>query len=164
MKLGILSDTHDRMPFIEQAVKVFNEREMDLVIHVGDYCAPFSLEPLKGLKMDWIGVFGNNDGEIQGLLKASNGRIKDGNLILEREGKRILVDHVNPLRSFLTSSGGFDLILYGHTHTIEVYESNGCLCVNPGEVCGYLTQKHTVVCLDLHHLNPEDVEVIHLSG
>ncbi len=163
MRLGILSDTHDRLPFIEKAVKAFNDAGVDLAIHLGDYCAPFSLRPLEELQVDWIGVFGNNDGEILGLLKASDGRIKNGNLSLEMEGKRIFVDHVNPLRSSLISSGDFDLILYGHTHTLEVYEKNGCLCVNPGEVCGYLTNRHTVVCLDLDNLKPGDVDVIDLA-
>jgi len=163
MRLGILSDTHDRVPFIEKAVKVFNASDIDLVIHLGDYCAPFSLRPLGGLQMDWIGVFGNNDGEIQGLLKASEGRIKNGNLSLEIEGKRIFIDHVNPLRRSLAASGDFDLILYGHTHKPEVYTEGGCLCVNPGEVCGYLTNRHTVACLDLETLVPAKVEIVDLG-
>jgi putative phosphoesterase len=73
MKLGVLSDTHDNLSAIEKAVTALNKAGADLVIHLGDYCAPFSLRPLKGLEMDWMGVFGNNDGEIHGLLEASEG-------------------------------------------------------------------------------------------
>ncbi|RTZ93988.1 MAG: hypothetical protein DSY91_01060 [Deltaproteobacteria bacterium] len=163
MKIGIMSDTHDNLPYIERAVEVLNEADVNLVLHLGDYCAPFALRPLEGLKSDWIGVFGNNDGEIQGLTKASGGRIKSGNLSLEIEGKRIFLDHVNPMKDALSDSGHFDLICYGHTHALEVYEKNGCLCVNPGEVCGYLTNRRTVVCLDLSDLNPRHVEVIDLD-
>jgi len=162
MRLGILSDTHDRLPFIERAVRVFNEEKVDRVIHVGDYCAPFSLKPLQDLQMDWIGVFGNNDGEMPGLLKVSEGRIKTGPLSLDLGGKRVLVDHIHPLRHSLASSGDFDLILFGHTHVQEVFVEKGCLCVNPGEVCGYLTQRHTVACVDLEHLQPGAVRIISL--
>ncbi len=160
MKLGILSDTHDRLPAIEKAVKALNEADVDLVIHLGDYCAPFSLRPLRELRMDWLGVFGNNDGEIQGLLAASEGKIRRGNLSLEIDGKRLFADHVNPLKEALAASGHFDLILYGHTHALEIYEDHGCLCVNPGEVCGYLTGRQTVVCLDLNDLAENRVEVV----
>jgi len=163
MRLGILSDTHDRLALIERAVRVFNEEEVDLVIHVGDYCAPFSLSPLGDLGMDWMGVLGNNDGEIPGLLQASGGRIKTGALSLELGGKRILADHINPFRASLAASGDFDLILFGHTHEREVFEEKGCLCVNPGEVCGYLTQQATVACVELEHLRPDAVKIIQLA-
>ena len=164
MKLGILSDTHDNLPAIEKAVKAFNDADVDLVIHLGDYCAPFSLRPLRGLQMDWLGIFGNNDGEIQGLLAASEGKIRHGNLSLEIDGKRLFADHVNPMREALAASGHFDLILYGHTHVLEVYGDCGCLCVNPGEVCGYLTNRSTVACLELENLTPGGVEIIDLGG
>ena len=162
MKLGILSDTHDNLPLIEKAVAVFNDAQVDLVIHLGDYCAPFALRPLSELVMDWIGVFGNNDGEIQGLLRASGEKIKGGNLNLEFEGKRIFADHINPMKDALVASGHFDLILYGHTHDLEIYEEKGCLCVNPGEVCGYLSGRPTVVCLDINDLSADRVEVVDL--
>ena len=163
MRIGVLSDTHDRLPLIEKAVDALNEAGVDLVIHLGDYCAPFSLNPLKQLGADWIGVFGNNDGETQGLLKVSEGRIKPGALSLELGGKRVFADHINPLRSSLAGSGDFDLILYGHTHELKVYMERGCLCVNPGEVCGYLTNRSTVVCVDLDRLETSNVDIIDLD-
>ncbi len=163
MRLGILSDTHDRLPYIERAVRFFNEEKVDRVIHVGDYCAPFSLKPLGDLRMEWIGVLGNNDGEILGLLEASGKRIKTGPLSLNLGGKRVLVDHIHPLRHSLAGSGDFDLILFGHTHVREVFVEKGCLCVNPGEVCGYLTHQHTVACVDLEHLRPDAVKIISLA-
>ncbi len=163
MKLGVLSDTHDNLSAIEKAVTALNKAGADLVIHLGDYCAPFSLRPLKGLEMDWMGVLGNNDGEIHGLLEASEGKIRRGNLSLEIGGRRIFADHVNPLKDALADSGHFDLLLYGHTHALEIYERNGCLCVNPGEVCGYLTGRRTVVCFDLDELSADRVDVIDLG-
>ena len=163
MKLGILSDTHDNLARIERAVTALNDAGVDFIFHLGDYCAPFSLRPLKDLRADWMGVLGNNDGEIRGLTEASEGKIRPGNLALEIDGARIFADHVNPVKGALAASGHFDLILYGHTHALEIYEEHRCLCVNPGEVCGYLTGRSTVVCLDLDHLTPEGVKVIDLA-
>lgn len=160
MRIGILSDTHDNIEAVTWVVQEFNARQVDFVIHAGDYCAPFSLRPFSELACDWLGVLGNNDGEIKGLTAASGGRIKEGNTVLERDGRRILVDHINPLRGALAKSGQFDLLIFGHTHTLEVYREGKCLCVNPGEVCGYLTGRRTAVCLDLDGLDPDRVEII----
>ena len=34
-----------------------------IVLHAGDYCAPFSLKPFIELNMPMVGVFGRNDGD-----------------------------------------------------------------------------------------------------
>lgn len=39
------------------------------MLPAGDYVAPFVLPHFKQLKADLIGVFGNNDGEQEGLKK-----------------------------------------------------------------------------------------------
>ncbi len=70
MLIGIMSDTHDNLPAIRKAVEFFNERNVDLVIHAGDYVAPFVARELKKLKAPLKGVFGNNDGERKGLYEA----------------------------------------------------------------------------------------------
>jgi len=41
MKIGVISDTHDNLPLIEKAVKIFNEKGVKLVLHAGDYVALF---------------------------------------------------------------------------------------------------------------------------
>jgi len=63
MKIGIISDTHDRLPFIDKAIDEMNEAGVDLVLHAGDYCAPFAAFRFKPLKAKMIGVLGNNDAE-----------------------------------------------------------------------------------------------------
>ncbi|MCD6495052.1 metallophosphoesterase family protein, partial [Candidatus Bipolaricaulota bacterium] len=40
MKIGIISDTHDNMPKIAAAVRLFNEEHIDLVVHAGDFISP----------------------------------------------------------------------------------------------------------------------------
>ena len=68
MIIGILSDTHDCLPLIDKAVKKFNEINAELVLHTGDYIAPFVDSHFKPLKAPLIGVLGNNDSEKK-LLK-----------------------------------------------------------------------------------------------
>ena len=59
MKIGILSDTHDRLPLIEQAVERFNAEAVGLVLHAGDFVSPFTAKPLSELDGDFVGVKGN---------------------------------------------------------------------------------------------------------
>ena len=41
MLVGLISDTHDNLPMVEKAVKRLNEEKVGLVLHAGDYVAPF---------------------------------------------------------------------------------------------------------------------------
>ena len=47
--IGIMSDSHDNLPAIQQAVRIFNQIGCDLVIHAGDFVAPFAVQELSAL-------------------------------------------------------------------------------------------------------------------
>ncbi len=147
MKVAIISDSHDNMPLIKRAVERFRELGVEFVLHAGDFVAPFSLRPLMDSGIEWKGVFGNNDGEKNGLVKVSSGRISEPPLSLELDGKKIVVVHkpeeVSP--EFYASQ---DVVVYGHTHQKEIRKEGACLVVNPGELCGYLTGNPTFAVLD----------------
>jgi len=164
MRIGIISDTHDRLPFIEKAIKELNERDVELVLHAGDYCAPFVASRFKPLRAKMIGVFGNNDAERELLRRNFNeigieirGRFAD----IRAGDLRIALLHGEEqelLRS-LMDAGSFDVIVYGHTHRAEVKRRNGVLVVNPGEVCGYLSGKATIALLDTHSMKVEIIQI-----
>jgi len=148
MKIGIISDTHDNLVKIREAVKIFNEHEVDFVFHAGDFIAPFSLDPFQELRCDWAGVFGNNDGEKEGLSKRSGGRIKPPPLLWEVQEKRIAVTHqFSPVDA--------QIIISGHTHHPQIEKVGDKLLINPGEACGWLTEKSSLVILDLQSLYPK---------
>lgn len=63
MKIGVISNTHDNLPAIEEAVKIFNSVEVGLIIHAGDRNAPFSPTKFAAAKAKIVGVLGNVDGE-----------------------------------------------------------------------------------------------------
>jgi len=170
MKIAVISDTHDHKSNILKAVSIINKREIDGLIHCGDYVAPFVKRWFDGLnnsiKDNFYGVFGNNDGE-RLFLKKNLGQIcefpTNGNeLILELAGKKIFISHMPTPKTIdaLATSGKFDIILTGHTHSLvnKKYD-NGVLVVNPGEVCGYLTGRSTFVIIDIDKLEVNIIDI-----
>ena len=159
MKIGIISDTHDNVPKIKEAVRIFNENEVALVLHGGDYIAPFALNPLEGLKCEYVGVFGNNDGEKLGLSKKAQGRINVAPHSLDFGGKQILVMHEPGALDAVIKSQSYHLIVYGHTHEPVVEKHGETLVVNPGECGGWLKGRNTIAIADLDQMTAEIVEL-----
>ncbi len=154
MLVGLVADTHDCLSMVDKAVKRLNDENVELVFHAGDYVAPFVIPKFKGLKAKLIGVFGNNDGDRE-LLRKRFGECKGlelrGNFAdIAVDGLRValLHGHDEELLKALVDGGGFDVVVYGHTHKAEVYRKGKTLVVNPGEVCGYLSGKSTIALFD----------------
>jgi uncharacterized protein len=154
MLIGIMGDTHDNVPKVRDAVKFMNGRDAGLVLHTGDYIAPFIIPELGELEAPLTGVFGNNDGDRELLLKRSAQEVGieiRGNFAEIQEGGiliGLLHGHEEPLLHALITGGGFDIIVHGHTHQPGVTRSGRTVVINPGEVCGYLTGMATVATYD----------------
>ena len=69
MLIGIISDTHDHARNMLKAVRLFNEKKVELVVHCGDWVSPFMPDFCKELNCKIISVFGNNEGEHFRFLK-----------------------------------------------------------------------------------------------
>ena len=168
MKLGVISDTHDHLENIKKAVEILKKEKIDFLIHCGDYVSPFVVRALEGLddkikNGKFFGVFGNNDGELLGLMKFLGKicDIKGYEAILELNGKKIYVSHgPNPsvIRS-LASSNNFDIIATGHTHKSKIEQIGNSLVINPGELCGYLSGKSTFMIVDLIKMDAQILEI-----
>jgi putative phosphoesterase len=152
-----------------KAVSIINEKNVDALIHCGDYVAPFVKlwfnKLNESIKKKFFGVFGNNDGDVP-YLTQNLGQIcdfaKNGHeLIIELGGKRIFVSHMPKQETIdaLADSGKFDIILSGHTHNMVNRKKDGVLIVNPGELCGYLTNKATFVIVDTETMDAEIIEI-----
>ena len=163
VKVGILSDSHDHLTNLRKAVEALNDSGVGYAIHAGDFVAPFVANELQNLRCPLMGVFGNNDGERLGLLarfKAFNAEVKVQPAFVEWDGKRFVVVHEGDLVEALAQSGQFAGVIYGHTHAVDIRRTaNGCLIINPGEVCGWLTGKATVALLDTDTLQVQLVEL-----
>lgn len=154
-----MSDSHDNLNAIKKAVEFFNNAEVDLVIHAGDLISPFTAKEFKKLKCEFKAVFGNNDGEKDGLRYFYKDMCFPDSLIeLEVQNRKIAVNHGTneTIIDALVKSGKYDIVVRGHTHKLEIKEGK-CMMINPGETCGYLSGKKTVVLLDPADLSYETV-------
>jgi len=146
MLIGVISDTHDRLPMIDAALELFAARSVEAVIHAGDLVAPFAARRLLNYRGPLHVTYGNNDGERAGL-KGLLPRIQDGPLFVELAGRRILVHHFidwcDP-----KDIDQSDIIITGHTHNVVNRFDRGKLILNPGECCGWVHGRCTVAILD----------------
>ncbi len=163
MLAGVISDTHDNMALARRAASLFRDAGVDVVIHLGDVIAPFTLSALiseiPGIKTYL--VFGNNDGERRGLaavMAAGGGEALEPPAQLSLAGRRLLLLHgfggpeeTVEIVDALASGGRWDAVLYGHTHEARVDYIKGRLILNPGDGGGVLN-KPTAALLDLESL------------
>lgn len=157
MLIGILSDSHDNLTNLEKAVRFFNENKVQLVLHAGDFIAPFTIPRMKALICDYKGVFGNNDGEKQGLEHTSQGRITEGPLRFEINGEKVTLIH--DLSHIDAQKEDARLIICGHTHKPQIIKENNRLTINPGECGGWLYGKSTVALVDMPQLTAQIHEI-----
>ncbi len=159
--IGIIADSHDNVPSIRHAVRLFQQAECHLVIHAGDIIAPFSAKSLADLTCPVKAVFGNCDGEKEGLKKAfrSLGDIKEAPFVFTLDELKILITHLDtPVKSY-AESGLYDVIIFGHTHRPEIIQEQKTLLINPGEAGGWVTGKSTIALLDPQMLKAEIVSL-----
>jgi putative phosphoesterase len=148
--IGVLSDSHDNLHATRKAVAVFNDAGCRLVVHAGDFVAPFTAIELRGLACPVRAVFGNCDGERSGLSKAFEGlgEIRDAPLSFLCEGLRFLVVHLDGDVDRFLDSEAPDVVVYGHTHVPLVERRGPTLLINPGETGGWLRGRSTVALFD----------------
>jgi len=159
MKIGIISDTHDRLPTFSRAMAMFKRLQVEAVFHAGDFVAPFAAKLIapEVLDIPLYCVYGNNDGEKAGLKKILP-NIVDGPLRVELSGKTIVMHH---WIDWLTPRDlvGADVVITGHTHEVVNDVRHGVLFLNPGECCGWVNDRCTVMLLDLEAMKADVVEV-----
>src|SRR5438309_2174694 len=119
MRLGILSDTHDRSEMMRQAVAALQERGATFFIHCGDVCTPDLLDHLAGLPSAF--VWGNCDWDRPGLQRYAAsidvpcyGPFAD----LELDGRTVAVLHGDDRVRLdaLLKAQRHDYLFHGHTH------------------------------------------------
>lgn len=156
MLIGILADTHDRVPTLRAALGRFRDAGVSTLLHAGDIVAPFAARPLAEFGAAVHVVFGNNDGERSGLRRVLP-QIVDGPLRIELAGRNILMSHfMDWLRP--EDLRGADVVITAHTHQLKVSRDAGRLMLNPGECCGWVTGRCTAILLDLVSLETHIME------
>jgi putative phosphoesterase len=164
MRIGLLSDTHDRVPAIAEFVRMFAEQGIGFVLHAGDHCAPFSLRPVIDASLAMAGVFGRNDGDREGLraeaARALGAELYESPHSVELDGVRVLCVHeLGEVHE--RSLEAHEIVVHGQTHDLAVTTLGNTLLINPGEACGWLHGVPTAMTLDLV---TREWEVLRLHG
>ncbi len=159
MKLGIISDIHDKVDILRKALDIL--QKTDALICCGDLCSPFVIRELgthynKEIHL----VLGNNDADIFRITQNSQSfpQIKMypemGDITLAN--KRIGFIHYDNLARPIIASGWYDIFCFGHNHQYEIGIEGKTRFINPGELSGVLTGKSTCAILDTEDGLPEN--------
>ena len=164
MRVGLMSDSHDRVPAIAEFLKLMQAEGIGLVLHAGDFCAPFSLDPFEAAHISMAGVFGKTDGDLESLRtragRAIGLELFESPHSFEIGGQRVLLAHDLadiPERSVESHA----IVVHGHLHKQEMKTRGDTLIINPGESCGWVNGIPTAAILDLYS---RQVEFLTLSG
>jgi uncharacterized protein len=164
MKVGLMADSHDRVPAVAALLQMMVDGGASMVLHAGDYVSPLALKPFEDLHMTLQGVFGRNDGDPQGLLsRAAAGlglEIFESPHSFEVAGQQILLVHDigDAQKRSVTSHS---VIVHGFTHQQTLKSQGDSLIINPGEACGWLHGTPQAAILDL---DTKKVEFLTLDG
>lgn len=157
MRIGVISDTHDRLPALDAGLALLQRRGVDVIVHPGDVIAPFAARRLLAWRGPLHVTYGNNDGERKGL-KGVLPQIQDGPLWFDADGRRVLVHHFIDWCTPEDISAA-DIVITGHTHEVVNETRDGRLLLNSGECCGWLYGRCTVAVIDTGSLSAEIIEV-----
>ena len=145
MKIGIISDTHDDITNTNKAIDIFEHNKVEVVIHAGDMISPPVINEFKRLTengVKFFGIFGNNDGEKDGLKNAFEfigGKLLGDIGKIEIDRLKFCIYHGQDLKKKekIIKSRKFDVFVFGHTHTkypkgVDTEIINDTIVLNPG--------------------------------
>ena len=160
MQIAILSDTHSRHATVEKALRLLQDRKVNVVLHCGDIEDADTVWLFQGFTAHF--VFGNCDTERHSIRQAVYGigeTLHDGYGYVEMEGVKIAFTHGDDGRRLhdLEVSGAFDFLFYGHTHKAEEHRAGRTRVINPGAL--HRANPKTFVVLDLATRAAESVVV-----
>lgn len=133
MRIGVISDTHNEVHATQCALRIFDEMDVKVLIHCGDIGA--SVIPLFAGRQTHF-VLGNTDDaeRLRETIDASNNVLHDEFGELEIAGRRVAFLHGHDVARFCetVSSGNWDLVCFGHSHSFSNERSGRTVTLNPG--------------------------------
>lgn len=150
MRLGILSDTHDKIARTKVAVQLLRDAGAEALVHCGDLTTPPIVAACAVVPF-WF-VFGNCDGDSEPALQQAADELGavclfSGGLIA-LGGKRIGVTHGHSsgdVQQILAKKP--DYLLSGHSHIAGDAVVGSVRRINPGAL--HRAEEFTVAVLDL---------------
>lgn len=141
MKLAVMSDSHDNIWNLRQALSMIRKEHAELIIHCGDFVAPFMLKELEKSEIPVYGVLGNNDGSGFLLAKTAFAELSRITLFeivghVDAQGFSVCFTHQRVVAEALAVTSRYDLVCYGHSHVYNLENIGKTLLLNPGEIMG----------------------------
>jgi hypothetical protein len=136
VRIGILSDTHNRTGALRNALQTLRNQDIDTLFHCGDVTTLETARLLVGFTVHY--VFGNGDvdaREIHNMLTAANPESSGGLVFTGQiDGVRIAATHGHIAGKViaLAASGEVDYVFHGHTHIQKDETLGRTRIINPG--------------------------------
>jgi putative phosphoesterase len=145
LKIGLISDTHGYINYINKAMEKLNNT--DMIIHLGD-----NVKDVKYIKLKYKNKIINVKGNCDITCTVASEKIE----IIEN--KRFLITHghkYNVKRDLLNLKYKAvecraDIVLFGHTHVADITYENGIWFINPGSASLPRNRINTVAVLELN--------------
>ena len=142
MKIAILSDIHDHVWNLKKALSSPQLQETETMLYCGDLCAPFIIHLLgQSYQYPIHLVFGNNDGDGAAIIKNASQysqiTIHGETFRGEIGGLHVAMNHYPDKARIMAENGGYDLVCYGHNHTLAQENIGNTLLINPGAIMGF---------------------------
>lgn len=148
--IGVISDTHG---LLRPEVKGILET-CDTIIHAGDIGSEEILNTLKAISPTYA-VRGNVDrGDWTENLPLND--------VIEVAGKFFYITHIPGNIDLDPVAAGIDIVIYGHTHTPEIFKEDAVLYVNPGSAGPKRFTKPVSLCritIEDHIIKPEIIHI-----
>ena len=148
MRIGILSDTHDRRERAARAVARLIDAGAEALVHCGDLTEPDVVHECGGLPSYF--VFGNNDEDLDGIraaIDAIQGKCLAWGGLVTLGGKRVGVTHGDQRREIAKLvAQAPDYLLFGHSHVPNDSREGATRWINPGAL--HRAEQWTVALLD----------------
>ena len=146
MRIGIVSDSHDRADMLARAVQQAKTQGAEAIVHCGDLIGAQTVRASLESGLPIHLIHGNNIGDPQMLNQVAHGsdgllRYYGGDARLDIGGKRIFVVHYPDYGYAMACTGDWDLVCCGHSHVAETrpvanVKGGATWLVNPGTVAG----------------------------
>jgi hypothetical protein len=164
MLIGLMSDSHDNIKGVKDALRAFSRSGVELILHAGDMIGSGNCYTFEASSAPVKLVYGNNDGDRVGLkrdFERVGGEYLGDFGEIEAAGLKIAMLHgtEDSLVRAVVASGIYDVVLRGHNHRAETTRYGKTLLVNPGEIWGHFTGLSSVAVLDSADLNVELIEL-----
>ncbi len=143
MKVGIISDTHKKVGRAKKAIDFLMDKNIEFLVHAGDIVKEEILEYMEALPIRYVAVLGNNDLHLYSVVDKYE--LVTEPFYFKLAGKTWKLMHY-PRYMFPLDT---DIIVYGHTHDVDITFNGKNLILNPGEVCARDHGFSTCMTLDI---------------